>query len=188
MSVFTNSPSSASPRANSFAALRFSNILRKATRDRDCTGDRTGRQAGRQPLLERETPRVHEANVSTATGIRTRVSAMRGRRPSPLDDSGANSCVEASKALHTTVGASSLVLPLASQSAFTTIRRPSDSAISSQPAPRGCGGIGRRARFRSVWMQVRGGSSPLIRIAEGREYWASCWFEMPLAKPVGSCP
>ena len=26
---------------------------------------------------------------STATGIRTRVSAMRGRRPSPLDDSGA---------------------------------------------------------------------------------------------------
>src|ERR1039458_8077507 len=28
---------------------------------------------------------------STATGIRTRVSAMRGRRPSPLDDSGARS-------------------------------------------------------------------------------------------------
>jgi hypothetical protein len=27
--------------------------------------------------------------ASTATGIRTRVSAMRGRRPSPLDDSGA---------------------------------------------------------------------------------------------------
>ena len=25
---------------------------------------------------------------STATGIRTRVSAVRGRRPSPLDDSG----------------------------------------------------------------------------------------------------
>jgi hypothetical protein len=32
-------------------------------------------------------------------------------------------------------------------------------------APRGCGGIGRRARFRSVWEQSRGGSSPLIRIA-----------------------
>src|SRR5579884_3631336 len=31
-------------------------------------------------------------------------------------------------------------------------------------APRGCGGIGRRARFRSVWAQARGGSSPLIRI------------------------
>ena len=29
--------------------------------------------------------------ASTATGIRTRVSAMRGRRPSPLDDSGAQS-------------------------------------------------------------------------------------------------
>src|SRR2546423_12019588 len=29
------------------------------------------------------------AILSTATGIRTRVSAMRGRRPSPLDDSGA---------------------------------------------------------------------------------------------------
>src|SRR5438309_9723804 len=31
-------------------------------------------------------------------------------------------------------------------------------------APRGCGGIGRRARFRSVWGKPRGGSSPLIRI------------------------
>jgi hypothetical protein len=31
--------------------------------------------------------------------------------------------------------------------------------------PRGCGGIGRRARFRSVWGRPRGGSSPLIRIA-----------------------
>src|SRR5512132_3298623 len=30
--------------------------------------------------------------------------------------------------------------------------------------PRGCGGIGRRARFRSVWGKPRGGSSPLIRI------------------------
>jgi hypothetical protein len=32
--------------------------------------------------------------------------------------------------------------------------------------PRGCGGIGRRARFRSVWAKARGGSSPLIRIDE----------------------
>jgi hypothetical protein len=31
-------------------------------------------------------------------------------------------------------------------------------------ASRGCGGIGRRARFRSVWAKARGGSSPLIRI------------------------
>src|SRR5690349_2492405 len=32
--------------------------------------------------------------------------------------------------------------------------------------PRGCGGIGRRARFRSVWASARGGSSPLIRITQ----------------------
>ena len=31
------------------------------------------------------------------------------------------------------------------------------------PTPRGCGGIGRRARFRSVCPSGRGGSSPLIR-------------------------
>src|SRR3954447_6518366 len=36
-------------------------------------------------------------------------------------------------------------------------------------APRGCGGIGRRARFRSVWASARGGSSPLIRIARLEE-------------------
>ena len=34
--------------------------------------------------------------------------------------------------------------------------------------PRGCGGIGRRARFRSVWAKARGGSSPLIRITRLR--------------------
>jgi hypothetical protein len=34
---------------------------------------------------------------------------------------------------------------------------------------RGCGGIGRRARFRSVWRKLRGGSSPLIRIANALE-------------------
>ena len=34
--------------------------------------------------------------------------------------------------------------------------------------PRGCGGTGRRARFRSVWAKARGGSSPLIRIASSR--------------------
>src|SRR4051794_9166938 len=32
--------------------------------------------------------------------------------------------------------------------------------------PGGCGGTGRRARFRSVWGRPRGGSSPLIRIQE----------------------
>jgi hypothetical protein len=39
-----------------------------------------------------------------------------------------------------------------------------DPLLSSVAAPRGCGGIGRRARFRSVWGKPRGGSSPLIRI------------------------
>ena len=38
-------------------------------------------------------------------------------------------------------------------------------ATATIAAPRGCGGIGRRARFRSVWGKPRGGSSPLIRIA-----------------------
>src|SRR5947209_9830533 len=33
-------------------------------------------------------------------------------------------------------------------------------------SPRGCGGIGRRARFRSVWGKPRGGSSPLIRMTQ----------------------
>ena len=42
--------------------------------------------------------------TSTATGIRTRVSAMRGRRPSPLDDSGAQSdCTRLAKG-HPTAG------------------------------------------------------------------------------------
>jgi|GEM_PF-1288980 diguanylate cyclase (GGDEF)-like protein len=44
--------------------------------------------AGPNDPEEVEEPRKHGA-FSTATGIRTRVSAMRGRRPSPLDDSGA---------------------------------------------------------------------------------------------------
>ena len=36
--------------------------------------------------------------------------------------------------------------------------------------PRGCGGIGRRARFRSVCPKGRGGSSPLIRIIDSSRY------------------
>ena len=36
------------------------------------------------------------------------------------------------------------------------------------PPPRGCGEIGRRARFRSVWGKPLGGSSPLSRIGSGR--------------------
>ena len=46
---------------------------------------------------KRKTPRENGALLSTATGIRTRVSAMRGRRPSPLDDSGADERLEASR-------------------------------------------------------------------------------------------
>ncbi len=40
---------------------------------------------------------------------------------------------------------------------------------------RGCGGIGRRARFRSVWGKPRGGSSPLIRIAKTCGTVARSW-------------
>src|SRR4051794_13156941 len=40
-------------------------------------------------------------------------------------------------------------------------RRPPPSAILATAS--GCGGIGRRAAFRSPWGQPRGGSSPLIR-------------------------
>src|SRR3954469_19485335 len=46
-------------------------------------------------------------------------------------------------------------------------------------APRGCGGIGRRARFRSVWGKPRGGSSPLIRIHE-----TSCTADLPETRPA----
>src|SRR3954463_887552 len=38
--------------------------------------------------LEAENPAICRAFAGTATGIRTPVSAVRGRRPSPLDDGG----------------------------------------------------------------------------------------------------
>jgi hypothetical protein len=41
--------------------------------------------------------RAREGPRSTATGIRTPVSAVRGRRPSPLDDSGASNAVTVAK-------------------------------------------------------------------------------------------
>src|SRR4051812_5137563 len=40
--------------------------------------------------LKRRNPWKSGVSASTATGIRTPVSAVRGRRPSPLDDSGAD--------------------------------------------------------------------------------------------------
>jgi hypothetical protein len=51
--------------------------------------------------------------------------------------------------------------------------------------PRGCGGIGRRARFRSVWGQPRGGSSPLIRIAGSRGYPSEAREPRPLCVRSG---
>jgi hypothetical protein len=54
----------------------------------------------REPRMATTVASATTKRASTATGIRTRVSAMRGRRPSPLDDSGAkNGCAQATKAL-----------------------------------------------------------------------------------------
>jgi hypothetical protein len=47
-------------------------------------------QAFTQSPYDRRKPRGYGTLGGTATGIRTRVSAVRGRRPSPLDDSGAS--------------------------------------------------------------------------------------------------
>ncbi|MEA2302331.1 MAG: hypothetical protein QOE44_2866 [Solirubrobacteraceae bacterium] len=104
--------------------------------------------AYRKPFLSR-------AFSNTATGIRTPVSAVRGRRPSPLDDSGESTASLANALPAPGPARRPPNRPLA---ASPTVPR----AISS-PAAGGCGGIGRRARFRSVWRQLRGGSSPLIR-------------------------
>ena len=43
-------------------------------------------------------PGFTHRGFSTANGIRTRVTAVRGRRPSPLDDGGSRCAIEASKA------------------------------------------------------------------------------------------
>ena len=109
--------------------------------------------------------RRHPGNqASTATGIRTRVSAMRGRRPSPLDDSGARST-------GTRLAKRSGQVPpgLSASEAFIAAPHPGlpapfGCAIFACSSARGCGGIGRRARFRSVSGKPGGGSSPLIRI------------------------
>ena len=70
---------------------------------------------------------------STATGIRTPVSGLRIRRPSPLDDSG--------EERHSSERGRGVWRQLA-------------GPIGRLPAPRGCGGTGRRARFRSVWAKA----------------------------------
>ncbi len=109
------------------------------------------------------------APPSTATGIRTRVSAMRGRRPSPLDDSGAKSVVRR---------LAKLAEPVPGGPAAAGPARPAPPGtppLRYLRLPRGCGGIGRRARFRSVSGKPGGGSSPLIRIA--RRATARCCTE-----------
>jgi hypothetical protein len=86
---------------------------------------------------------------------------MRGRRPSPLDDSGAKSLgTEASKARGSVPSRPG---PRAHAAGAV---RPGPALCDIFASARGCGGIGRRARFRSVSGQPGGGSSPLIRIGE----------------------
>ena len=81
--------------------------------------------------------------ASTATGIRTRVSAVRGRRPSPLDDSGRE------------VG----------ERSETSAAGPCRCAVANVFGPsRGCGEIGKHAAFRSPCPYGLGGSSPFSRI------------------------
>src|SRR5581483_5421808 len=121
-------------------------------------------------------PRFLGGFVSTATGIRTPVSAMRGRRPSPLDDSGAlGTGIDASRAASRKRlrGRARTPVPQKADSAgvpepVPRPRRPPRASAVPRcdifACPRGCGGIGRRARFRSVSGKPGGGSSPLIRI------------------------
>jgi hypothetical protein len=90
---------------------------------------------------------------------------MRGRRPSPLDDSGARSAdVEASKAPGVSPLRRRHCRPRPETWLPTSRRGLALVRYLRFPAARGCGGIGRRARFRSVSEKSGGGSSPLIRI------------------------
>jgi hypothetical protein len=84
-----------------------------------------------------ESPALAGLSVSTATGIRTPVSAVRGRCPSPLDDGGAS--------------AARIAKGFAAARALDDAASGTWDRVSSSPIPCGCGGIGRRARFRSVW-------------------------------------
>jgi hypothetical protein len=68
---------------------RFAGHLNSVAESLRVQGRRvTGAFSGAQRPLERRKPCDCRASKSTATGIRTPVSAVRGRRPSPLDDSG----------------------------------------------------------------------------------------------------
>jgi hypothetical protein len=133
-----------------------------------------GAPAPKQGLLEQRNGPTIAGHSDTATGIRTRVSAMRGRRPSPLDDSGA-------KTTAPRLAKQPRSLPAApppehrrslpqrpSREHRPAIHRPFARVCDIFASPRGCGGIGRRARFRSVSGKPGGGSSPLIRISASR--------------------
>jgi hypothetical protein len=79
---------------------------------------------------------------------------VRGRRPSPLDDSGGafwEQGIRPARREASPVGAVARALP--SRCSTCRVWR-----------ARGCGEIGRHARFRSVWGKPLGGSSPLSRI------------------------
>jgi hypothetical protein len=88
---------------------------------------------------------------------------MRGRRPSPLDDSGARST--ATRLAKRPTRASTGAVRGGDWSILPSIPGSSRGVryLRLSP-PRGCGGIGRRARFRSVSGRPGGGSSPLIRM------------------------
>jgi hypothetical protein len=129
--------------------------------------------------------------VNTANGIRTRVTAVRGRRPSPLDDGGMEARPRLAKPqerarwarrqMSRSIADGARRLSWVARAHRRTDRarsEPSRRAISSHLTARGCGGIGRRARFRSVSRQLGGGSSPLIRILENRLF----------VHPRGACP
>ncbi len=80
--------------------LRGAHVLVRpvdAARDAEHPVCLTGAHTGAHQPLKRETPRRYGAKRHTANGIRTRVTAVRGRRPSPLDDGGAGE-IEASRA------------------------------------------------------------------------------------------
>jgi hypothetical protein len=82
--------------------LRGAHVLVRpvdAARDAEHPVCLTGAHTGAHQPLKRETPRRYGAKRHTANGIRTRVTAVRGRRPSPLDDGGQYERFEASKAM-----------------------------------------------------------------------------------------
>ena len=90
---------SSQPAPNALSHSVGSAIARSPTgARRSCHGPVSGRATPlcgltfarlvREWTTRTEKPRASRAFMSTATGIRTRFSAVRGRRPRPLDDSG----------------------------------------------------------------------------------------------------